>query len=91
MIILIAVILAYFVKSRKQRWIVLAVTVAAMIVYVKALPSYLPKGTIKRTALPEFTQSEAQIEDRNSRPVSGEERDRIRKDEYRKGPEFLQK
>lgn len=81
--------LAGAVLSFKLRrlWVLLA-TVVLLAVYLAAQPSYTPKGTVQRSAVPAFSESDATIEDRNSKPVSGEERDRRMKEAVQKGLDF---
>ena len=75
-------------KFRKL-WIA-AVTVAALFLYFQAQPSYMPKGEITRSEPPVFTESETPIEDRNSKPMSGEERDQRMQDAVKRGLDFKQ-
>ena len=58
-------------------------------IYGVAQPSYLPKGEVRRSTVPEFQEQELEVQDRTSKPMSGEERDRIRHERYRKGLEFM--
>ncbi|WP_407713543.1 hypothetical protein ACJJWD_16085 [Comamonas testosteroni] len=73
----------------KKVWI-LPATVAVLFVYFQAQPSYLPKGAAARSELPAFPESEAKIEDRLSKPVSGDERDQRMRDAVQKGLDFKQ-
>ncbi|WP_027016374.1 hypothetical protein [Comamonas composti] len=73
-------------KLRKP-WLA-AATLAALFLYFQAQPSYLPKGEITRSQPPVFTESEARIEDRNSKPMSGQERDQRMRDAVQQGLDF---
>ena len=68
----------------------LVVGIAAIIVYMQLQPSYLPKGEVKRSDIPAFDQSEAEIEDRNSKPKSGEEYDKKMENAVKSGLPFKQ-
>lgn len=65
------------------------VLVASLGLYTNVQPSYLPKGEIKRTVPPAFEQKESQIQDISLKPVSSEERDKIRKEQYQEKLPFL--
>ena len=71
----------------KKLWIT-AATVAALFLYFQAQPSYMPKGAVKRSALPAFVESDAQIEDRASKPVPADERDQRMRDAVKQGLDF---
>lgn len=71
----------------RKVWIA-AATVVALFLYFQALPSYMPKGQITRSEPPVFTESEARIEDRNSKPMSGDERDQRMQDAVKRGLAF---
>jgi hypothetical protein len=73
----------------KKVWILLA-TVVTLFVYFQAQPAYLPKGAATRSELPSFPESEAKIEDRLSKPVSGDDRDQRMRDAVKKGLDFKQ-
>ena len=73
----------------KKLWIA-AATVAALFLYFQAQPSYMPKGEISRSAPPVFVESEAGIEDRNSKPVPGSVRDQRMHDAVKQGLDFKQ-
>lgn len=73
----------------KKLWIT-AATVAALFLYFQAQPSYMPKGEIERSAIPAFVESDAQIEDRNSKPVPADERDQRMRDAVKQGLDFKQ-
>lgn len=73
--------------QRKQVWIA-AATVAFLAVYFMVQPSYLPKGEITRTPLPAFTASDANIEDRVSKPMPPDERDQRRRESVQQGLDF---
>lgn len=71
------VCLAY---NLKKWWLVL-VGVVVVAFYFQIQPSYIPKGEVRRTELPEFEQSSKEIVDRMSKPKSGEDYDKQRKEE----------
>ena len=73
--------------KRKNRWIA-AATCAAVLLYFQAQPSYLPKGEITRSPPPVFGESNAQIEDRNRKPMPGDERDQRMRDAVQQGLDF---
>lgn len=75
-------------KLRKL-WVA-AATVATLFLYFQAQPSYMPKGQVTRSEPPAFTESEARIEDRNSKPMSGDERDQRMRDAVKQGLDFKQ-
>lgn len=74
------------IKLRKV-WIFLAALALAAI-YNMAQPSYAPKGTVQRSQVPAFTESNASIEDRNSKPVPGDVRDQRMRDAVHNGLDF---
>lgn len=59
-----------------------------MLLYFQAQPSYLPKGEITRSPPPVFGASNAQIEDRNRKPMPGDERDQRMRDAVQQGLDF---
>lgn len=75
-------------KFRKI-WIA-AATLAVLLVYYQAQPSYLPKGEISRSEVPVFTGSDATIENRLSKPMPGDERDQRRQEAVKQGLDFKQ-
>lgn len=72
-------------KFRKT-WIA-AATLALLMLYSFAQPSYLPKGEVKRSEIPLFEQK-GEIEDRNSKPKSGEAYDSEREVAVKEGLQF---
>lgn len=73
----------------RQAWLI-ATTIILLIVYLQVQPSYMPKGKIERSAVPELEQSEATIEDRASKPDSLGERDLRIKEAVQSGLDFKQ-
>mgnify|MGYP000873605639 CR=1 FL=1 len=73
-------------KLRKL-WIA-AATVVALLLYFQAQPSYMPKGQVTRSEVPGFKESDASIEDRNSKPMPGSERDQRMHDAVKQGLDF---
>ena len=81
----------YLTYRYRKVW-VFAATVILLFLYFKAQPSYLPKGDIQRSAIPEFTVTKtAEIEDRNRKAVPQEDRQAQQESQYREGPVFLKK
>ena len=72
----------------KRKWPLLAALLVAFLVYAVLQPSYLPKGEVQRTSVPTFSASDAQIEDRNSKPVPLDEKERRREEAIRNGLPF---
>lgn len=66
------------------------VTVVVVLLYNHFQPSYLPKGEIKRTEIVSEEAITRPIEDNLSKPLSGEERDIRRKEQYKEKIEFIQ-
>lgn len=74
----------------KRTLMVIVATIITIWLYLKAQPSYMPKGDIKRTPVPAFVPSSpAEIEDRGRKPVALEERRAQQEQQYRDGPVFL--
>lgn len=71
----------------KSFWAVIA-TIAALLLYFQAQPSYMPKGQIQRSEPPVFTESDAHIENRNSKPMPGEDRDARMREAVQQGLDF---
>lgn len=74
----------------KKAWPAVVGVVAVML-YVQFQPSYMPKGEVKRTEIPAFEQSDAEIENRNLSPKAGNEYDQERNDSIEKGLPFIDK
>ena len=64
---------AYALYKTRNPLVILA-TVAAIFIYKKAQPSYLPKGDIQRASVPEMVYKSSDIEDRNRKPDTTEDR-----------------
>lgn len=79
------------ISIKRRSWRVALATILILFVYAKAQPSYMPKGEVKRSDIPAFEVSKGVIQDRNSKPVTGEERDRIMKEKVSNGLDFLKK
>ncbi len=75
-------------KTKKQYTLRFLGTLIVLVLYMKAQPSYLPKGDIQRTNVPEFSESIAIIEDRNRKPATQEETRKMREDQYKKGLQY---
>lgn len=67
-----------FLAYKLKKWWLVLVGVVAVVLYFQIQPSYIPKGEVKRTEIPEFEQSSKKIVDRMSKPKSGEEYDKQR-------------
>lgn len=79
----------YLTYRYRKVWVFVA-TLVLLILYFKAHPSYLPKGDIQRSSIPEFTAPKnAVIEDRNRKAVPQDERRREQERQYKEGPVFL--
>lgn len=78
----------YLTWRKRKVWIAVA-TILALLLYMKAQPSYLPKGDIGRTAIPEFSVPAAAIEDRNRKAQDQMDVRKQQEDQYREGPVFL--
>lgn len=86
---IIVLVGGYLTWRKRKVWIAVA-TIAAMLLYMKAQPSYLPKGDIQRTAVPEFVVPKAaEIEDRNRKARDQMDVRKQQEDQYREGPVFL--
>lgn len=70
-----------FLAYKLKKWWLVLVGVVVVAFYFQIQPSYIPKGEVKRTDLPEFEQSSKEIVNRMSKPKSGEEYDKQRKEE----------
>lgn len=70
-----------FLAYKLKKWWLVLVGVMVVAFYFQIQPSYIPKGEVKRTELPEFEQSSKEIVNRMSKPKSGEEYDKQRKEE----------
>lgn len=70
-----------FLAYKLKKWWLVLVGVVVVAFYFQIQPSYIPKGKVKRTDLPEFEQSSKEIVNRMSKPKSGEEYDKQRKEE----------
>lgn len=66
------VILGSLAYRLKKIWPVVVMLVG-LFVYTAALPSYMPKGEIKRTQPPAFEYKELTVQDRLSKPPTKEE------------------
>lgn len=70
-----------FLAYKLKKWWLVLVGVVVAAFYFQIQPSYIPKGEVRRTELPEFEQSSKEIVNRMSKPKSGEEYDKQRKEE----------
>lgn len=66
------------------------ITVVVILTYNHFQPSYLPKGEVKRTEIVSDEVVTRPIEDNLSKPMSGEEREARRKEQYKEKIEFIQ-
>lgn len=86
--IFLAVVGLIFWKSKN--WKVLIAIPVFFIIYTAAQPSYLPKGDIQRSAIPEFTPSKAEIVDNLRKPVPSEVRNAEQERKYKEGLVFVE-
>lgn len=77
--------LIFTAKSRKMQVIFVCCTIVTIGVYSKMLPSYVYKGDIERSAVPEFSTSRAEIQDRNRKPVPQEVVRQKQYEQYKQG------
>ena len=70
-------------KLRKVWPVIVGGIVLAL--YMQLQPSYMPKGTVTRPALPAFEVSDAKIQDNLLKPKSGEQYDAERQEQIEKG------
>lgn len=87
--VIIVVVGATLIIKGKRPKTYAAITVALLIVYMLVHPSYLPKGDIERTPVPEIEAGTGEIQDRNRKPVPSEVRNAEQERKYREGLEFL--
>lgn len=59
-----------------------------MLTFMFFRPSYMPKGEVKRSEIPEFIQSDKEIENRILSPKPGDEYDKKREEDVKKGLQF---
>lgn len=94
LLLTLAVYVTFVATSKaknKSKQIVLATvfTLLALIAWRAAQPSYLPKGSISRTELPEFTPAKGEVVDKQSKPVPGSERDKKRAEQLKEPLPFI--
>lgn len=80
-----------FKKDKSKVVLPLILLVMTLFLYFQVQPSYLPKGEIKRSAIPQFEQKELKVKDIQSKPMSGEERDERRNKAYKEPLPFIEK
>lgn len=72
-----------FLAYKIRKWWPIVVMFVFLLVYKTVQPSYLPKGVVQRTQLPEFEQSPLTIQDVQRKPaLTGQERDVKMQKEY---------
>lgn len=71
----------------KKPW-PLVVAAIFLVIYTIVQPSYLPKGEVKRSVIPEFERSGSTIQDRNLKAKTGEEYDEKRQQMIKEGLPF---
>lgn len=74
----------------KKPWIVL-IGIGVVLVYGQLQPSYTPKGEVRRSQVPVFESSDAEIQDRQRRAQDGSAYDKKRQDSIKEGLPFIQK
>lgn len=77
----------YLSCKLKKIWPI-CVALLFMLLYNIVQPSYLPKGEIKRSQIPEFEKTEEVIQDRNLSPKSSEQYDEDMKNMIQEGLSF---
>ena len=90
-LVVIAMVVGAFALALKLRkaWPLVTAT-ALLVIYMFVQPSYLPKGEVKRSVIPEFDKSESEIVDRSLKAKSGEEYDQKRNEMIKEGLPFKQ-
>lgn len=79
--------LSYFLK---KVWpIAVAIIFVILLSFIR--PSYMPKGEVVRSVIPEFETSQSVIQDRSLKPKPGEYYDEKREKKIKDGLEFLEK
>lgn len=73
--------------KKKKLWPIGAAG-ALVLLYTFVQPSYMPKGEVKRTNLPEFEYHKIEVEDRLSKPKSGQQYDDERNQAIKDGLPF---
>jgi hypothetical protein len=74
-----------FIAYKIRKWWPIVVMVVFVLTYKLVQPSYLPKGVVERTQLPEFEQSGLVIQDVQRKPaLTGVERDAKMQEDYTK-------
>lgn len=84
------VIIVGFIAWKTKNWKSLLALPFAWIIYTAAQPSYLPKGDIQRSSVPEFTPSKAEIVDKARKPVPSEVRNAEQERKYKEGLVFVE-
>lgn len=84
-ILILGAVLIFTAKSRKLQVIFVCGTLVALGIYSKMLPSYVYKGDVERTAIPEFSIPSGEIEDRNRKPVPQEIVRKKQYEQYKQG------
>ena len=77
-----------FWKTRKVVWIF--VILVFVFLYARVQPTYMPKGDITRTSVPEFPAPRGEIQDRNRKPVPSEIRNAEQMEAYKRGLPFIE-
>lgn len=78
-IVLLGYLIAYKVKSWKNKLTVIIVACSLVLIYGQVQPSYMPKGTVKPTPTVAFQQLDIPTVDRQLKPKSDEQYDIERK------------
>lgn len=91
-IIAIGAVFVWKLKAIKSKVLAVGITIAALFLLGQAQPSYLPKGEIKRSAIPTHKVDDSLvIQDRNSKPMTPAERDERMTQKYKDGLDFIEK
>lgn len=84
-------ILVGAIAWKTKEWKVLFIIPVFLFIYSAAQPSYLPKGDIRRSEVPKFEPSDAEIKDMARKPVPSEVRNAEQERKYKEGLSFIEK
>lgn len=78
-------------KSKQPKTVIIFIVglTLSLLLYKNVQPSYLPKGEIARTEVVQEEVVDEPIEDKLLKPMSTEERDARRKEQYKEKIEFI--
>ena len=67
----------------------IALMICSLFFYYQAQPSYMPKGVVARSSVPEFEDKKLEVKDNLKKPLEAEKRDEIIKEKYKERLPFL--